>query len=231
MQNLGRRQGPALFAFVMAGLTALPSAAQDGGFKPVQVPVQVSKTPIIKLAPGQSLMTMESGLKDDQVIETASGTRMTVGRVRAMQAALTHARQKAPAPAGFALLPLSKASPVSLTVGETSAQLLARPATQVVRFDSGRTASVAQLQAMVPYIQQHYGINLNNPSPGTRPPLTGPAIKINSVDDLKKLPANAPASTILESPSGTRVTLGEVRGTLANSGAGPALVVPKGGAQ
>lgn len=178
----------------------------------------LAKATTIKLAPGQNLGKLALNLRDDQIIETANGRQYSVAKIRALQTAFAKARQHSLSrqAAGMPVLATPKIAGTPLKPGETSAQILARPNTDVVRFASGRSASVAQLRAMAPYIKQRYGVDLSNPS-NSRPNLNGNTIKISSVNDLKKLPRNTPANTVLESPSGTKVTLGEVRSTIATN--------------
>ena len=191
---------------------------------------ELTKAQIIKLPPGQTFGSLSSTLSDDQIIEMPSGTRMRVGSVRALQASFAKARLHATTKAqqGFKILPPPKTSGVPIKADESAAEILARPPSDIVTFPSGRSASVAQLRVMVPYIKQHYGIDLLHPPSSGRPNLTGPAVMITSVDDLKKIPKNAPASTLLETPKGTRITLGELRTAMSNSKQAPTTSAPSG---
>jgi hypothetical protein len=197
-------------------------------------PNEINNVKVIKLQPGQSIGSLASSLRDDQFIEMPSGNKLSVAKLRAVQSAFVHAHQHAgaPKPEGFAILPAPKKAGVPIKPGETTAQILKRPDSDVVMFPSGRSASVAQIRKMAPWIQQHYGVNLTSASAGERPNLNGAAMKITSVADLAKIPKDTPASTVLESPKGTRITLGELRTAVANSK--PKMLAPaskQGGAK
>lgn len=152
-----------------------------------------------------------AALKDDQLIETPSGARLSMGRLRAIQTAFAQARAHTAVrrTGEFAILPPAKQIGAPPKPGETAAEILARPPSDVIRLPSGHSITVAQLRLMVPYIKHHFGIDPTRAP--KRPGLTGPAAKVTKWTDLKLLPRNAPDDTIIESPSGTRITLGELK--------------------
>jgi len=206
-----------------------PMTRVPGGVRQVQQPVLRPMTPtqvvspafdmtaqVVRVPAGVSAAQILS-LNDDQEIETPSGGRVKVGTYRRIRAMLADAKARAAAnrvrAIQFAGLHAVKAQGVPRRPGETAAQMLARPSTDVVRLPSGRSVSVAQLKAIAPYVEKIYGVKLGGA--GGRPNLNGQATRINSVEDLKSLPRGAPDSMILESPKGTRVTLGELRKVLA----------------
>lgn len=219
-----------LIIIVSVTTFALPANAETVLMHKGITALELKKAEVIKLPPGQSFGSLSSTLTDDQIIEMPSGTRMKVGSIRALQVAFAKAKQRASvkAPAGFKILPAPAKPGVAIKPGETAAEILARPNSDVVTFPSGRTASVAQLKAMAPYIQKHYGVDLLHPGTSGRPNLNGKALLISSLEDLKKIPKDAPASTILETSKGTRITLGELRTAISNSKSGASAVNPSG---
>lgn len=223
-------------AIAFASLAAPPASAQmqpvagnpEPGARPVRrVPLArptAAAPPVMSAVPNAgAIVRVSAGMRtaqvlalhDDQVVETPSGHRMRVGEYRRLQAMFAGARarsmQQHAAP--FAILPAPSERGTPRRPGESAAQLLARPPTDVIRLASGRSVSVAQLRAIAPYVQHRYHVDLMAAAPG-RPLLTGPATRVESLSQLKSVPRNAPDATILESPQGTRVTLGEIRAVL-----------------
>ena len=154
-------------------------------------------------------------LRDDQMIETPSGRRVPVGKLRAIQQAIAQAKARPPAPEGFRILPAPTKPCTPPRSGETFAQILARPDTDVICMGKNNSAvSVAQLRLMQPYMERTRGVNLSAAAP-VRSALSGPATRITNNQQLATLLQtqlkNAPDSTILVNPKGERITLGSVR--------------------
>jgi hypothetical protein len=95
------------------------------------------------------------------------------------------------------------------------AHLLARPASDSICTPSGRPVSVAQLRAMAPYVSKHPELRARL---GLTVRTSANAIRIASAADLhnkaRTTLRNAPDSTVLVSPKGTRITLGALRAFL-----------------
>lgn len=205
---------------LVAGSSAMAQTVQ---LRPGIAPAELSAARVVRLPPNVRMQDL-SALRPDQVIETPSGRRLNVGRFRAIQQAVESARQRTsrPRPQAFPILaPTPRLAPVPLRPHESAAEILARPPDQVVRLADGRTATVAQLRAIAPYVQQRYGVKLAS----TRAPPQGPALKIRSVADLKSLPRNAADDTVLETPSGKRITLGELKAAARTRGVRRATTV------
>jgi hypothetical protein len=147
-------------------------------------------------------------LKDDQIIETPSGRQLSVGSYRRLTQAFESAQARG---AARAVAPFAYSKPsggITLPVGETAAQLLKRPDSTVVRFANGSAATVAQVKAMKPFIEQRYGVSLDAPPSA---PLAGNAVKVSNLDGALSQLKGASDSTILESPQGTRVRVGDLK--------------------
>lgn len=201
----------ALAVWQLAG----PAAAQTVQWRPGITSGELASARIVRTPQGLHLNDLKA-LRNDQILETPSGRHIQVGRFRQIQQAFETARLRRaqPRPQGFAILgPTPRIAPVALRPHESVAEILARPPEQVVRLPDGNTATVAQLRAIAPYVQQRYHVRVTGVQALRRPPV-GPAMKITSLAQLKSLPPNLPDSTILETSSGTRVTLGEVRQVL-----------------
>ena len=154
-------------------------------------------------------------LRDDQILETKSGRKMTVGSYRRIQQLFTSARTKSalrrelPVP----IFPAAHGTGVPIRLGETPQQLLARSDKEAIRLPSGRVVSGKQMKALVPYVERAYGVDLHAGPPTP----SGRAVKIKHPKDLTAL-KNAPDSTIIESHKGTRTTLGALRRALGAPG-------------
>ena len=164
-------------------------------------------------------------MRDDQIIETPKGNHIRVSKYRAFQQAIAQGRAHAlgPRPQGFALLPVMKGPAETIGPNEDLNSLLSRPPESLVRLPSGKSISVAQLRAMQPYVEKKYNIHADNHA---RPPLTGPVIKISNLAQLNSIPPNTPDSTVLESISGKKITLGELKASLKARFGGQARLPP-----
>lgn len=172
---------------------------------------ELSSARVVRVQPNLRIQDIQA-LRDDQLIETPSGRRLQVGKLRAIRQAFETARLQTsrPRPAQFAILaPTPRIAPVQLRPRESVAAILARPANQVVQLTDGKTATVAQLRAIAPYVEQRYGVRLS--ASGGRVAPQGRALKIRSLNDLRSLPHNMSDDTIFETPSGKRVKLSELR--------------------
>ena len=209
-------RGAALAASILIMVSvAGPASAQTVQWHAGITAAQLGSARIVRMPSGVRPSDLRV-LRDDQVLETPSGRHIQVGRLRQIQQAFETARLRRaqPRPQGFAILaPTPKVAPVALRPHESVAEILARPAGEVVRLPDGHTATVAQLRALAPYAQQRYHLKGAGAPVGRRAPV-GPAMRITSLAQLKALPPNLPDSTILETRSGTRVTLGEIRQVL-----------------
>ncbi len=212
------------------GVTA-PALAQTVQLRPGMAAGEIAQARVVRLPVGVRDQDL-SLLRDDQVVETPSGRRVQVGRLRQVQALIRQAQMHTAQPrrGGFPILPPASGPGTPRRPGESAAQLLARPPTDVIRLRNGHTVSVAQLRAMAPYVERQYHVNLAGPAAG-RPRLDGPAILITSAAQLKSVPRDAPDSTVLTSPHGVRITVGELRAAFKARPRPPSLLQgPAGGA-
>lgn len=213
-------------AGLIAAVSAWPAAAQTVQWRPGITSGELSNARVVRVQPNLRLQDLQA-LRNDQTIETPSGRRLNVGRFRAIQQAVVEAKERTarPRPQSFRILaPTPRLAAVPLRPRETAADILARPPEQVVRLEDGKTATVAQLRAIAPYVQQRYGLSLAS----KRAAPQGPALRIRSVTDLKSLPRNSSDNTILETPSGKRITVGELRAATKERGVRRSVTVVRG---
>jgi hypothetical protein len=191
-----------------------PVATRTVQWHPGVASAELQSAQIIRIAPGFRRADL-STLRDDQMIETPSGNRVAVRKLRFIQQAVAQARIKTAVmrQGAFKILPPTFAPCVKPAPGETAAQILARPPSDVICTPSGKGVSVAQLRLIAPTIQQRPQIRSIRVLP-----MAGPAIPIASRQDLRAQfhtsLKNAPDSTVLVSPKGTRVTIGQLKALL-----------------
>lgn len=186
--------------------------------------------PVVRVTPGMRQDQIQN-LRDDQTLETPSGHRMNVATFRRLQAVFASAKSRSQQRrvTRLALLPRSTQEGTPRRSGESLTQLLARPDGAAVRLRSGQSVSVAQLRVIADYLQRHG--RLRAMGAAQRPNLSGPATRIATLADLKTVPRDAPDSLVLESPKGTRITLGELRKVLGAQRSRREILAPRSGQQ
>ena len=232
--------GVAACMFAALAIWSPPSPAQIAPMQQMQPAQPVVTRPALTAAPADGPVVRVTramradqiqNLRDDQTIETPSGHRMSVGTLRRLQAAFANARSRHQQRRGASLALQRPASSQGAPrrPGENLTQLLARPDSDVIRLRSGGSMSVAQLRIVAAYLQKHGRLR---PEAGARPNLSGPATRVASLAELKSLFASGPDSLVLESPKGTRITLGELRKVMGEQRRlRPKLIAPRGGRQ
>jgi hypothetical protein len=225
--------GRAVFAVACAIVAAVVSPA-------LAVPANVQWHPgiavgdlraahVVRIAPGFHKSDLAL-LRDDQVVETTQGRHVPVARLRLIMETVAKerartAQRRAPQ---FAILAPMTAPCTPPGRGETLAHLLARPASDSICTPSGRPVSVAQLRAMAPYVARHPELRARLGMPAR---VSAGEIRIANAADLRTKARttlrNAPDSTVLVSPKGTKITLGALRAFLRSRT--PPGVKPLGG--
>ncbi len=210
-----------LTAGLIASANAAPNMPQLGGAeRTVQWRQGVShdelqRARIVRIPHGFHAADLAT-LRDDQTIETPSGNRVSVGKLRAIRQALAQAKARPRAPEQFHILPPPTKPCTPPRPGETYAQILTRPDADVICMHSGESVSVAQLRLMKSYIERTQGVNFSTAVP--RPSPSGPAVTATSRAQLATLLRttlkDAPDSTVLANTRGERTTLGAVRAAL-----------------
>jgi hypothetical protein len=198
-----------LLAALLLGATIhapVPAAAQPGGATSAPVAQQPG---ILKHTPSMRLTDL-AGRPDTDVVEFSGGRRMSVGALRRLAAAA----QKLRAPGTYRMPAALRTRPAAAgTRVDTPADLTAAlkgADNETVRLPSGRLATVGEIRFVLPKV----------PGRLARPSLSGPAIKVskNTTADAWKGILQQPDATVLESPNGTRMTVGELKQALAGSG-------------
>lgn len=180
-------------------------------------PQRVEITPAISLAQIRAL-------PPTTVVRLPSGREMTAEKYNKLADTFIAIRK-----AGLDRAPPPK-SAFSRTKGPAQVQLrpgmdlkavAQRPESDVVQLPTGEKFTVGDLKRLSAIEKVRTGRGLFDP-PGPRPGLAGPSIKVTPGFDAATL-ARKPDTTVLEMPSGRRITLGELRAyprTRAAMGAG-----------
>ena len=177
--------------------------------------VQDSSAPsVVKMTPGMTVQSL-AGHADSDVVEFSGGKRLPVRDLRRLEAVgkkLRTGGSKPVAPA-FAAKPAATGLPVKDRADLTAA--LKRPDGETIRLPSGKRLTVGQLRLLKPEVEKRLGRTLES-TPGRTVP-KGPAVKLQRGADRSqwKTLLQKPDSTVLESPNGKRITVGELKETLA----------------
>ena len=187
----------------------------------LRVGVAVAEPDIVKRTPNMR-MTDLAGRSDTDLVELSDGRRVRVGDLRRLQAVQQKMRAAVPGsrlPAAFKIKPAATGTRMNNAADLAAA--LKRPDNETVQLPSGRLATVGQIKLVQPLVEKRLGHKLDAAS--LRPNLSGPAIKVSrsaSKDEWKGI-LQKPDNTVLESPNGTRITVGELKQSLSSSGKNP----------
>jgi hypothetical protein len=182
----------------------------------LMVSVALAEPGVIKYTPNMTVKSL-AGRPDADLVELKNGRRVSVGDLRRLDAAA----QKMRAPRVDRMPAVLKVKPTTTGIKINNAADLAAalklPDSTTVQLPSGRLATVGQIKLVQPLIEKRLGHSLTMVL--QRPNLSGPAIKVNKDttraqwEDILKRPDN----TVLESPNGKRITVGEAKQYLAKN--------------
>jgi hypothetical protein len=175
----------------------------------------VAAHPLIPFGHGMTIENL-AGHADYEMVELPSGRHLSVGLMRQLSSAMQAARSPRPAshPPAFSIKAGPTGVPVKSSIDIAHAMSTMRE-TDTVQLPSGHRITVAQLKLLEPLVELRTGHKLSVAPPA--PNLSGPSIKIGS--GMTKAQWQAilakPDSTVLESTTGTRVTVGGVKQFMA----------------
>lgn len=157
-----------------------------------------------------------TGKSDNDLVELPSGRKLRMGDLRqfskkAAELKSAEARKK-PMPQVFKMKPGAKG--FAIKTGSDLSQALKRPDSETVELPSGRRATVGQIRLLQPYLEKRLGHKLaQTRGPGAK----GEVLKVQASRDKTywKTILQKPDSTVLEAPDGTRITVGDLKQTLA----------------
>lgn len=165
---------------------------------------------IIRYAPNLKVSSL-AGRADTDLVEFANGRRMRVGELRRLESWGQKARnaRRQQFPAALRTVPAATGKRVD-NAAELSAALQL-PDNETVVLPSGRRATVGMIKFVQPQVEKKLGRRLA--SAPQRPGLTGPAINVSrgTTQDEWKMILQKPDSTVVESPNGMRIAVGELK--------------------
>ncbi len=163
---------------------------------------------VTKYSPGMQLQSF-AGRPDSELIEFSDGRQVRLGDMRRIEQSaqrLRSAPKVAVVPPGLQFKPA--ASGTRVDTSKALADALKRPDSDTLVLPSGAKLTVGQLKFLQPMVEKRLGHPLGAAS--GRPQLSGPVTKVTAQTDLKSM-LSQPDSTVLESPNGKRVTVGELK--------------------
>ncbi|MBS3917826.1 MAG: hypothetical protein KG012_02955 [Deltaproteobacteria bacterium] len=165
---------------------------------------------VVKHTPNMR-MTDLAGRPDADEVEFPGGERVSVRTMRRLETVAPKLR----APGVYRMPPTLQTKPAATGTRINNATDLAaalkRSDNQTVQLPSGRLATVGQIKFVQPQVEKNLGRSLSAVT--QRPSLSGTAIKIsqNTTEEEWKSILQKPDNTVLESPNGTRITVGELK--------------------
>jgi hypothetical protein len=170
---------------------------------------------MLKFTHGMTVQSL-AGRSDLEIVELSNGRHVSVGLMRHLDSAMQAAR--APKayrpPLGFTLKPATNGAPVR-NANDLAHALKTMHDNDTVQLPSGRRVTVAQIKLLEPLVEQRTGHKLDVAPAAVN--LTGPSIKIKpgtSKAEWQSILAK-PDNTVLESPTGVRVTVGGIKQYMA----------------
>ncbi|MEZ4601470.1 MAG: hypothetical protein R2940_16905 [Syntrophotaleaceae bacterium] len=170
--------------------------------------VQPAGPHVVPISPDLRLSSLASRPDSDQV-ELSDGKRVRLGELRRMDQAARRLRS-APATAIVPAPLRHKPAATGKRVDSPTAlaEALKYPDNETIELPSGHRLTVGQLRFLQPQIEKRLGRSINNLN--QRPDLSGRATRVTGKSDWKAL-LNQPDHTVLESPGGKRITVGELK--------------------
>lgn len=157
------------------------------------------------------------GKADTDLVELSNGKRMKVGDIRRITAIANKNRITAPKslePRAVKLRPAATGGIALRSRADLNTALQQRADSETVVLPSGRRTTVAMLKMVQPQVEERR--KQLRPATMQRPNLSGPATRVTADSDWVAI-LKQPDSTILESARGKRITVGELKQSLASS--------------
>lgn len=153
-----------------------------------------------------------AALADRDIVELAPGRYLKMGDARRLAAIAQKFKTAQPGsrrPPELRAKPAATGKPLKNPSDLASAFTL--PDQETVQLPSGRTYTAGLVKKVREDVEKGLGRRIDQVP--QRPSLEGPAVKVHSGSDWKDL-LQRPDSTVLESPQGTRITVGELKKAL-----------------
>lgn len=195
-------------------LTCLVTLAAHAAAPPVDA--VAPSPPVIRYSPTLSLHQLQHQ-PDSARVELSDGSRISLGEVRRMTRTAQKARLNPP---GSLLPPEFKPKPaatggIPVRTRADLDQALHRPDSDTVLLPSGKRITVGMLKLLKPQIDEAQRRKAPHGAAVHRPSLTGPAIKVSATTDWYAI-LQKPDATVLETAHGKRITVGELKQSIAS---------------
>jgi hypothetical protein len=230
-----------LLVMVMGGLLLTQNLDADSLFKknpsPQSVQGQGTTEPIAEptITPLETQNTAQivkfsrnvqpnflQGKADTDLVELSPNRLIKVGEVRRLTTLAKKIQASKPGSHTPQVLKLKPAAQGKLLKNASDlSEALKLPDSDTVQLPSGRTLTVGMLKLVREDVESKLGKSLTSLT--LRPNLNGAALKVTAKSDWKDI-LQRPDTTILESTSGTRITVGELKQALAASGKSPSTI-------
>lgn len=170
---------------------------------------------VIKMTPGMTTQSL-ANRADSDLVDLSSGRRLPVRDLRRLDAVGQKLRA---AGAGKTMSPALTARPaakgIPLRQRNDLLAALKRPDSDTIQLPSGERLTVGQLRLLKPEIEKRLGRPIDA-VPDRQVP-TGPATRLQrgmDKEQWKGILQNPDNNTVLESPNGKRITIGELKQVL-----------------
>jgi len=207
MKDLIGRVGARLAILPLAALLAVPVYTQAQQNLPASTAKQIAVTPQTRLADVRAL-------PPGTVVRLPNGHLMPAQHVAKLADAISKIQQGGGAAKANPQLAFSRTTApaqLQLKPGVNLREVAKRPDSDVLQLPNGQKLTVGDLKKVAAVEKARTGRSLlEAPSVAALPSRAGPALRITSRDDFRKLDGK-PDSTVLESSKGKRITLGELR--------------------
>lgn len=158
---------------------------------------------VIRYTPGMNADSLRK-LPDSAMLVLPDGRQLRLGNVRKLTALGKQMRTapRKPLPPALVQRPAPRGTRVASADDLRAA--LSRPDTDTIELPSGKRMTVGQLRFVLPQVERGLGRTLASQRASAR------VVRVDSGADWKRV-LQMPDATVLETPNGTRVTVGDIK--------------------
>ena len=200
---------------LLSGMACLPVLASEAPVASGNM--QPAAPAVLKLNRNLSPTALQGKAATD-LVELSNGKRMKIGDIRRLTAVAQKNRSLAPnskEPPALKLRPAATGG-IALRNKNDFQAVMQRPDNETVVLPSGKRTTVGMLKLVQPQVEERRKQLRPAAISSPRPDLAGPAIRVDATTDWYAL-FKQPDTTVLETSHGKRITLGELKQTLAAS--------------
>ncbi len=171
---------------------------------------------MLKIQPGMSPATL-AGRPSNELVMLPSGKTISIGKLQKFSAISKKLRQVKNQPQRMGLKYQPAATGIQVKNAMDLSAALQRPDSDTVQLPSGKLVTVELLHYLQPEVERRIGHNMASTS--VKHELNGKPIKVQKTTEKEywKEILLKPDSTVLETPDGQRITVGELKQFLGGS--------------